>query len=57
MKVICPSCNGKGHVVNKPMMVFVPVISWFFAWLDKDDKESVTREECKRCNGKGYKIF
>lgn len=57
MKIICKSCDGKGHVVNKLLLTFVPVVSWFIAWIDKDDPESTTREECKRCNGRGYIIL
>lgn len=54
MKQICPSCNGKGHVVDIALMVFVPVVSWFIAFLEKDYKESLTRVRCNRCEGKGY---
>jgi len=52
--IICPVCKGKGHIVNVAVMVFVPVISWLIASIERDDPGSSTRKKCETCNGKGF---
>lgn len=51
---ICPVCNGKGHILNRELMIFVPVISWLVAVIEHNDPKSNTREKCIRCNGIGF---
>lgn len=53
--ISCPSCDGKGHVVNVGVaaiycltIVFAPLVL-----LDADNKHGVTRKQCSRCNGTG----
>ncbi len=53
-KQVCLNCKGKGHVVDKALMVFVPVISLVIAFIENDDGDSDTRVKCNTCNGKGY---
>lgn len=53
MKIVCPTCKGKGHVVDVSVMIFVPVISWLIGYIERNDKDSTTRESCKTCKGKG----
>jgi DnaJ-class molecular chaperone len=58
MKYIeCRACNGKGHILDKAVMVFVPIVSWFIAAIESDDPESSTRKKCETCKGKGYRIW
>lgn len=52
--VECNRCDGKGHVINKEVMLFVPVVSWIIAALESDNADSDTRETCPKCKGKGY---
>lgn len=54
MKIICKSCKGKGHVVDKAMLIFAPGISWIIAYIERDDRDSITRQVCSNCNGKGF---
>jgi DnaJ-class molecular chaperone len=57
MKIVCKSCDGKGHVLDKSAMIFVPVVSWIIALIEKDQEDSLTRDTCSNCNGKGYVIL
>lgn len=54
MKIICPVCKGKGHILDMAVMIFVPVISWLVAAIEHDDEESSTRKKCGRCDGNGF---
>ena len=49
----CPRCKGKGHVVDELALIFIPVVSWVIAYLERDDEDSLTRTECPRCKGRG----
>lgn len=53
MKIVCPNCKGKGYVIDIAVMVFVPVVSWIIAAIEKNDPDSSTKEICGKCNGKG----
>ena len=51
-KRICPSCDGKGHVLSGVMMLnlFVLAVSVF----ETNSKNGMSRRECDQCDGLGY---
>tara|TARA_B100000614_G_scaffold262489_2_gene296306 strand:- start:45372 stop:45572 length:201 start_codon:yes stop_codon:yes gene_type:complete len=51
-RVMCPNCKGKGHVIDS-MVLFVPIF-WFFIPFELNSPDGISREDCSRCNGKGF---
>ena len=53
-KFLCPTCKGKGHIVDPEALVFLPVVGWVAAILEKNSPRGLTRRTCTNCNGKKY---
>jgi DnaJ-class molecular chaperone len=51
--VICPSCNGKGHVIDAVNVLALNVFSLLLAPLERNDADGLTRKDCCQCHGKG----
>lgn len=52
--IICPNCNGKGHVMDGAgsMLALMSVVLAPCILLDKNDPDGFTRRVCPTCNGK-----
>jgi DnaJ-class molecular chaperone len=53
--IVCPNCNGKGHVMDGGMatlqaMTIVLIPTLFF---ERNDRNGTSRCDCSRCDGKG----
>jgi Ribonuclease G/E len=52
--VRCQNCKGKGHVMYCPPVIFLPVLGWAMALLERNSPQGITRECCGTCDGKGF---
>jgi len=51
--VYCPCCKGKGHVFDSVIIAFF-VIGWILALFEFNNPNGISREQCARCEGKGF---
>ena len=51
--ILCPSCKGKGHVFD-PTILWVAGIGWLDAIFGRNNPDSLSREECGQCGGRGF---
>lgn len=50
----CYSCKGKGHTLDIGCLM-IPVVGWLIALAERNDPSGASREECRICDGKGYR--
>ena len=53
VKLTCPSCKGKGHVMDIGGL-FCPIIGWAIMFFERNDPNGLSRDRCGQCKGKGY---
>lgn len=53
--IICPSCKGKGHVLNAVMLL--NVVALVLSPFERSNPDGMTREECSQCDGRGCVPF
>lgn len=51
-KVKCPSCKGKGHVLDA-VVLLNPILA-LLAIGERNDRYGMTRNRCGQCKGKGF---
>ncbi len=54
MTIVCPKCKGKGHVLDKVAALGLTIFGSVLAFLERNDKQGVTRERCGYCDGAGF---
>ena len=54
--VRCPSCDGKGHVMDgdAAIMAVVGIVFSPLLLLDRNDPDGITRKVCQQCDGAGF---
>ena len=52
----CRNCGGKGHVLDGVFTVF-SFVGLVLAPFERNDPRGMTRQQCVRCNGKGYETW
>ena len=51
-EIICPSCKGKGHVLDAIMLMNVMAIP--LSVFETNNSDGFTRKECSQCDGDGW---
>jgi hypothetical protein len=49
----CPSCGGKGHIMDAGCLL-IPIVGWVLAWGERNDRNGLSRDTCGQCRGKGF---
>lgn len=54
--ITCPSCGGKGHVMDGAAASFAVLTVFLIPaiFLDRNNKDGLTRTPCGQCDGKGF---
>ncbi len=55
MRMICPDCRGKGHVMDgAAIALFFFPVSLLLAACEGHDRRGITRQKCPKCKGAGF---